>query len=131
MDSGSSDGDDETLNKIAYIEQMLHKAGHRPTAADVLLNRMLHLVNQEDTEKIIEMQTIAYASLGCITLHLLVLLMVLVFSLQRFEKTNEMLVNFNHLSTVRFASTCEEFKRHTRTLTQMKTDLDSVFKRIR
>ena len=68
MDSGSSDGDDETLNKIAYIEQMLHKAEHRPTAADVLLNRMLHLVNQEDTEKIIEMQTIAYASLGCITL---------------------------------------------------------------
>ncbi|XP_046348999.1 kxDL motif-containing protein 1-like [Haliotis rufescens] len=51
--------------------------------------------------------------------------------LSRFEKTNEMLINFNMLSSSRFETTSQEFKRHTMLLYDMKKDLDIVFRRIR
>ncbi|XP_061533121.1 kxDL motif-containing protein 1 isoform X2 [Phycodurus eques] len=51
--------------------------------------------------------------------------------LDRFEKTNEMLINFNGLSNVRLQQMNERFLLHTRTLIEMKKDLDSVFRRIR
>ncbi|KAJ0069714.1 hypothetical protein NL108_012340, partial [Boleophthalmus pectinirostris] len=51
--------------------------------------------------------------------------------LDRFEKTNEMLINFNGLSNVRLQQMNERFLLHTRTLVDMKKDLDSVFRRIR
>lgn len=49
----------------------------------------------------------------------------------RFEKTNEMLINCNALSTVRFHNACQEFKRHTLLLMDMKKDLDIVFRKVR
>merc|ERR1712226_1732959 len=49
----------------------------------------------------------------------------------RFEKTNEMLLNFNMLSAGRYDATQNEFKKHTRLLLDMKKDLDSIFKRVR
>jgi len=51
--------------------------------------------------------------------------------LDRFEKTNEMLINFNGLSNVRLQQMNEHFLMHTRTLIEMKKDLDSIFRRIR
>ena len=51
--------------------------------------------------------------------------------LDRFEKTNEMLLNFNNLSSVRLQQMSERFMHHTRTLVDMKRDLDSIFRRIR
>lgn len=51
--------------------------------------------------------------------------------LDRFEKTNEMLINFNGLSNVRLQQMNEHFLLHTRTLVEMKKDLDSIFRRIR
>ncbi|XP_060553455.1 kxDL motif-containing protein 1-like [Ruditapes philippinarum] len=51
--------------------------------------------------------------------------------LSRFEKTNEMLINFNILSANRFAITSQQFRRHTQLMYEMKKDLDSIFKRIR
>ncbi|XP_077698377.1 kxDL motif-containing protein 1 [Eretmochelys imbricata] len=51
--------------------------------------------------------------------------------LDRFEKTNEMLLNFNNLSNVRMQQMNERFLHHTRTLVEMKKDLDSIFRRIR
>lgn len=51
--------------------------------------------------------------------------------LDRFEKTNEMLVNFNNLSSARLQQMSERFLHHTRTLVEMKRDLDSIFRRIR
>lgn len=51
--------------------------------------------------------------------------------LDRFEKTNEMLINFNVLSNVRLQQMNDHFLLHTRTLVEMKKDLDSVFRRIR
>lgn len=51
--------------------------------------------------------------------------------LSRFEKTNEMLINFNILSGNRFAVTSQVFKRHTTLMYDMKKDLDVIFKRIR
>lgn len=51
--------------------------------------------------------------------------------LDRFEKTNEMLINFNGLSNVRLQQMNERFLLHTRTLVDMKKDLDSIFRRIR
>ena len=51
--------------------------------------------------------------------------------LSRFEKTNEMLLNFNVLAKSRYETTCKEFSRHTQLLYDMKQDLDSCFTRIR
>ena len=51
--------------------------------------------------------------------------------LDRFEKTNEMLLNFNNLSSARLQQMNERFLHHTRTLVEMKRDLDSIFRRIR
>lgn len=51
--------------------------------------------------------------------------------LSRFEKTNEMLINFNILSGNRFAVTSQVFKKHTTLMYDMKKDLDVIFKRIR
>ena len=51
--------------------------------------------------------------------------------LDRFEKTNEMLLNFNNLSSARLQQMNERFLHHTKTLVEMKKDLDSIFRRIR
>ncbi|CAE1272392.1 KXD1 [Acanthosepion pharaonis] len=51
--------------------------------------------------------------------------------LSRYEKTNEMLINFNLLSSSRYEATCHKFKKDTLLLYEMKKDLDAVFKRIR
>lgn len=51
--------------------------------------------------------------------------------MDRFEKTNEMLLNFNNLSSVCMQQMNERFLHHTRTLVEMKKDLDSIFRRIR
>ncbi|XP_076465089.1 uncharacterized protein LOC143296938 isoform X2 [Babylonia areolata] len=51
--------------------------------------------------------------------------------LQRFEKTNEMLINFNQLSSTRYEASVKDFQQHTQLLYDMKKDLDSIFKRIR
>ncbi|XP_061750197.1 kxDL motif-containing protein 1 [Nerophis ophidion] len=81
-----------------------------PTASGVFCSRMLSMVNSEDVNAIIQAQR-----------HML----------DRFEKTNEMLINFNGLSDVRLQQMNERFLLHTRTLVEMKKDLDSVFRRIR
>lgn len=81
-----------------------------PTASGVFCNRMLSMVNCEDVNAIIQAQR-----------HML----------DRFEKTNEMLINFNGLSNVRLQQMNERFLLHTRTLVEMKKDLDSIFRRIR
>ncbi|KAL4227990.1 KxDL motif-containing protein 1 [Mactra antiquata] len=51
--------------------------------------------------------------------------------LSRFEKTNEMLINFNILSGNRYTVTSQHFRQHTQLMYDMKRDLDSIFKRIR
>ncbi|XP_019743975.1 kxDL motif-containing protein 1 [Hippocampus comes] len=81
-----------------------------PSASGVFCSRMLSMVNSEDVNAIIQAQR-----------HML----------DRFEKTNEMLINFNGLSNVRLQQMNERFLLHTRTLVEMKKDLDSVFRRIR
>ncbi|XP_077451914.1 kxDL motif-containing protein 1 [Stigmatopora argus] len=81
-----------------------------PTASGVFCSRMLSMVNSEDVNAIIQAQR-----------HML----------DRFEKTNEMLINFNGLSNVRLQQMNERFLLHTRTLIEMKKDLDSIFRRIR
>jgi hypothetical protein len=49
----------------------------------------------------------------------------------RFEKTNEMLLNFNRLSDSRFETTQTDFRKHIQLLQQTKNDLDIIFRRIR
>ncbi|MGH0150606.1 UNVERIFIED_CONTAM: hypothetical protein FKN15_019614 [Acipenser sinensis] len=81
-----------------------------PTASGMFCGRMLSMVNSEDVNAIIQAQK-----------HML----------DRFEKTNEMLLNFNGLSNVRLQQMNDRFQHHTRTLLEMKKDLDSIFRRIR
>lgn len=53
------------------------------------------------------------------------------FRLQRFEKTNEMLLNCNALSQSRLKIASDDFKKHTKLLNEMKKDLDYIFKKVR
>ncbi|XP_071479398.1 kxDL motif-containing protein 1-like [Diadema antillarum] len=78
--------------------------------SDAFVDSLLSMVNHEDLLAILSAQS---------------------QMLVRFEKTNEMLSNFNRLSAKRYEKTVEQFKEHTDTLLKMKKDLDSVFRRIR
>ncbi|XP_078054619.1 kxDL motif-containing protein 1 [Mustelus asterias] len=80
------------------------------SASGVFCSRMLSMVNREDVNAIVQAQR-----------HML----------DRFEKTNEMLLNFNNLSSVRLNQMTERYQHHTRALVEMKKDLDSIFRRIR
>ncbi|XP_041060744.1 kxDL motif-containing protein 1 [Carcharodon carcharias] len=80
------------------------------SASGVFCSRMLSMVNREDVNAIVQAQR-----------HML----------DRFEKTNEMLLNFNNLSSVRLNQMTERYQHHTRALVDMKKDLDNIFRRIR
>ncbi|KAJ6641517.1 KxDL motif-containing protein [Pseudolycoriella hygida] len=80
------------------------------TAPEVFVQGLAGIVNQGDVEIMIRAQK---------------------QMLQRFEKTNEMLLNCNALSTSRLKVATDEFKKHTKLLSEMKKDLDYIFKKIR
>ncbi|XP_038073719.1 kxDL motif-containing protein 1-like [Patiria miniata] len=78
--------------------------------SDAFISSLTSMVNREDTTAILQAQ---------------------MRMLSRFEKTNEMLSNFNKLSASRYEKTVEQFKEHTQVLMEMKRDLDIVFRKIR
>ncbi|XP_014229182.1 kxDL motif-containing protein CG10681 [Trichogramma pretiosum] len=80
------------------------------TAPEVFVQGLAGIVDQQDVESMIRAQK---------------------QMLQRFEKTNEMLTNCNQLSVSRLKTANAEFKKHTALLTDMKKDLDYIFKKIR
>merc|ERR1712098_748784 len=80
------------------------------TASEVLVQGLAGVVNQGDVELMVRAQK---------------------KMLQRFEKTNEMLTNVNTLSATRLERATNDFKKHIGTVTEMKKDLDSIFRRIR
>ncbi|ESN93639.1 hypothetical protein HELRODRAFT_128009, partial [Helobdella robusta] len=51
--------------------------------------------------------------------------------LTRFEKTNEMLSNFNSLSSTRYQDIEAQFRKHINLMNASKKDLEQIFKRIR
>uniref|UniRef100_H0VZ05 KxDL motif-containing protein 1 n=1 Tax=Cavia porcellus TaxID=10141 RepID=H0VZ05_CAVPO len=100
---------DWTLSFQAAAEE--ERAMDTPDSASRLFcSRILSMVNADDVNAIILAQK---------------------NMLDRFEKTNEMLLNFNNLSSARLQQMSERFAHHTRTLVEMKRDLDSIFRRIR
>uniref|UniRef100_A0AAG5D6C1 KxDL domain-containing protein n=1 Tax=Anopheles atroparvus TaxID=41427 RepID=A0AAG5D6C1_ANOAO len=80
------------------------------TAPEVFVQGLAGLVNQTDVEVMIRAQK---------------------QMLQRFEKTNEMLLNCNALSASRMKIATDDFKKHTKLLHDMKKDLDYIFRKIR
>ncbi|XP_053675951.1 kxDL motif-containing protein CG10681 [Anopheles nili] len=80
------------------------------TAPEVFVQGLAGLVNQTDVEVMIRAQK---------------------QMLQRFEKTNEMLLNCNALSASRLKIATDDFKKHTKLLNDMKKDLDYIFRKIR
>ncbi|EDW78780.2 uncharacterized protein Dwil_GK12522 [Drosophila willistoni] len=80
------------------------------SAAEVFIQGLAGMVNQGDVETMIRAQK---------------------QMLQRFEKTNEMLLNCNALSQSRLKTANEDFKRHVKCLGEMKKDLDYIFRKIR
>ena len=57
--------------------------------------------------------------------------MVVLFRLETLEVANEKLSSLNNFSEKCFGLHVAEFRTYTQTLTNMKKDLDSVFRRIR
>lgn len=51
--------------------------------------------------------------------------------LQRFEKTNEMLLNCNALSSGRLKAANDDFRKHIKLIGEMKKDLDYIFRKVR
>ncbi|KAH8379212.1 hypothetical protein KR009_003712 [Drosophila setifemur] len=84
--------------------------GFGNSAAEAFIQSLAGMVNQGDVETMIRAQK---------------------QMLQRFEKTNEMLLNCNALSQSRLKSASEDFKRHVKCLNEMKKDLDHIFRKIR
>lgn len=84
--------------------------GFGNSAAEAFIQSLAGMVNQGDVETMIRAQK---------------------QMLQRFEKTNEMLLNCNALSQSRLKSASEDFKRHVKCLSEMKKDLDYIFRKIR
>ncbi|XP_017861397.1 PREDICTED: kxDL motif-containing protein CG10681 [Drosophila arizonae] len=80
------------------------------TAAESFIQGLSGMVNQSDVETMIRAQK---------------------QMLQRFEKTNEMLLNCNALSQSRLKNASEDFKRHVKLLSEMKKDLDYIFRKVR
>ncbi|XP_036344965.1 kxDL motif-containing protein CG10681-like, partial [Rhagoletis pomonella] len=83
---------------------------HNYTAAEVFIQGLAGLVNQGDVETMIRAQK---------------------QMLQRFEKTNEMMLNCNQLSQSRLKNANDDFKKHVKLLTEMKKDLDYIFRKVR
>ncbi|CAD7002300.1 unnamed protein product [Ceratitis capitata] len=83
---------------------------HNYTAAEVFIQGLAGLVNQGDVETMIRAQK---------------------QMLQRFEKTNEMMLNCNQLSQGRLKNANDDFKKHVKLLTEMKKDLDYIFRKVR
>ncbi|XP_013400477.1 kxDL motif-containing protein 1-like [Lingula anatina] len=79
-------------------------------ATDVFISTMADVVKEDDIYSVIKAQR-----------HML----------SRFEKTNEMLLTFNALSSQRYEAMFQEFKKNTALLYDMKKDLDTVFRKIR
>ena len=79
-------------------------------ADEVFVQGLAGLVNQQDVENMIRAQK---------------------KMLQRFEKTNEMLSNCNSLSGSRLERANKDFSKHIIHLTEVKKDLEFVFKKIR
>ncbi len=51
--------------------------------------------------------------------------------LEELDKTNEKLDSINKISAQRYLDATRDFTNHAQMLTTMKTDLDSIFKRIK
>ncbi|XP_034657454.1 kxDL motif-containing protein CG10681 [Drosophila subobscura] len=84
--------------------------GFGNSAAEAFIQNLAGMVNQGDVETMIRAQK---------------------QMLQRFEKTNEMLLNCNALSQSRLKNANDDFKRHVKCLNDMKKDLDYIFRKIR
>ncbi|XP_055315253.1 kxDL motif-containing protein CG10681 [Sitodiplosis mosellana] len=80
------------------------------TAPEVFVQHIAGIVNQGDVELIVRAQK---------------------QMLQRFEKTNEMLLNCIALSNGRLKVANDDFRKHIKLINDMKKDLDYIFKKIR
>lgn len=105
QDDGEHLGVDDT--KMMDMECSIYQ---NYTASEVFVQGLAGVVNQEDVESMVRAQK---------------------KMLQRFEKTNEMLANCNTLSATRLERATRDFKAHTAYVSDLKKDLESIFKRIR
>ena len=85
-------------------------SNNQPSNSDIFLQHISGFVDRDEVHDMVDMQK---------------------NMMMRYEKTNEMLLNFNVLSSNRYQASVGEFKKHTQILVDMKKDLDIVFKRIR
>lgn len=102
--------ENEMSNSMAQESDISIECFQNYTASEVFVQGLAGLVNFGDVEIMIRHQK---------------------QMLQRFEKTNEMLLNCNALSSSRLKNSQEDFKKMTKLLLEMKKDLDYVFRKVR
>ncbi|KAH8406077.1 hypothetical protein KR215_004686 [Drosophila sulfurigaster] len=110
MEKGHSNTMEDNTDMTPDAESFNGYGFNNYTAAEAFIQGLAGMVNQGDVETMIRAQK---------------------QMLQRFEKTNEMLLNCNALSQSRLKSASEDFKRHVKLLSEMKKDLDYIFRKVR
>jgi len=80
------------------------------SASEAFIQSLCGVINEHDVKSLIDGQKLM---------------------LTRYEKTNEMLINCNALSSSRLQVATQEFRRYTMLLTEMRKDLQSISKRIK
>ena len=96
------DGSDRDLEDDAIYQNY--------SASEVFIQGVAGMVSQDDVGRMVQAQK---------------------EMLQRFEKTNAMLSNVNHLSSVRLDRANKDFRKHSQNVLEMKKDLEIVFRRLR
>ncbi|XP_030571510.1 kxDL motif-containing protein CG10681 [Drosophila novamexicana] len=105
-----TDAMDDNADTTPDLESFNGYGFNNCTPAEAFIQGLSGMVNQSDVETMIRAQK---------------------QMLQRFEKTNEMLLNCNALSQSRLKNANEKFKRHVKLLSEMKKDLDYIFRKVR
>lgn len=104
--------------------------GEEEFEPETFLERLISAVELEDVENINQSQKNMYVFV-CLVDFFFKLTLFIHIRLNKFEKTNEMLVNCNALGQIHFEKLSKDYRKHTAKLVEMHKDLDWIFHRIR
>ena len=96
------------------------------TAASSVVNLFFNEVNKQDVSGLLHVQSSLY-----VIWDVSIFALVHVSRLEQLDKSNEILEGINRISAKRYLDATREYANHTQLLVTMKTDLDSIFQRIR
>ena len=98
------------------------------TAASSIRNLFLNEINKQDVGGLLLVQTSLYVQSD---VRLPTETFPISARLEQLDKSNEVLEGINKVSAKRYLDATKEYANHAQMLTNMKSDLDAIFKRIK